>query len=87
MARILVVGDDQVRTMLCRTLESAGYEVADAPNAEEGIRPHRKRPADLVIADMIMPQKDGLATKVELRYDFAVMAGDEIVTPRKGATV
>jgi CheY-like chemotaxis protein len=58
---ILVIDDDdQLRGMLREMLEHAGYEVADAPNGKEGIRLYRENPADLVITDIIMPEKEGI---------------------------
>ncbi len=71
MARILVIDDDeQFRFMLRRILEHAGYEVAEAGNGEDGQRIYRDRPSDLVIVDLIMPEKEGLETIMELRHDF-----------------
>jgi CheY-like chemotaxis protein len=71
MARILVIDDnDEFRDLMRRWLETAGHEVMGAPNGDEGIKLYRKKPADLVITDMIMPEKEGLETMVELRRDF-----------------
>jgi PAS domain S-box-containing protein len=68
---ILVIDDDdQFRGMLRETLEHAGYDVADAPNGKEGIRLYRENPADLVITDIIMPEKEGIETIRELKRDF-----------------
>jgi DNA-binding response OmpR family regulator len=71
MARILIIEDDsQVREMLRQMLERAGYEVLDVPNGKEGIRLHRQKPTDLIITDLIMPEKEGIETIIELRSDF-----------------
>jgi len=71
MKRILVIDDDmQMRQMLTLTLERAGYVVVEAPNGEEGLMLYRQDPTDLVITDIIMPEKDGVETIVELRRDF-----------------
>jgi CheY-like chemotaxis protein len=51
-------------------LEGAGYEVAEAPDGTQGIRLYRQQPCDLVITDIIMPEKEGLETIRELRRDF-----------------
>ena len=68
---ILVIDDDdQFRGMLRETLEHAGYKVADAANGKEGIRLYREKPADLVITDPIMPEKEGIETIKELKRDF-----------------
>ncbi len=71
MARILVIEDDpQVLAMLRQTLEREGYEVIDASNGQEGIRLYREKSADLIITDLIMPEKEGIETIIELRRDF-----------------
>ena len=71
MALILIIDDDdQIRRMLRKTLERDGYDVADAPNGKEGIRICRENPAALVITDLIMPEKDGIETIIELRKGF-----------------
>ncbi|MDY6986788.1 MAG: response regulator [Thermodesulfobacteriota bacterium] len=71
MARILVIDDEtQIRAMLRRTLERAGYEVVEAPDGKEGMRLFHEKPADLVITDLIMPEMEGIQTIVELKRDF-----------------
>ena len=71
MTRILVIDDvDQVRHMLRELLERAGYEVLEATNGEEALLVYRNEPTDLIISDMMMPEKDGLDTIVEIRKEF-----------------
>ena len=71
MARILVIEDDaQVRAMLRQMLERAGYEVVEAPDGRAGVRLYRQEKADLIITDLIMPEKEGIETITELRRDF-----------------
>jgi len=61
MARILIIDDDvQILYALRHTLEREGYEVADAPHGKEGTRLYRENPADLIITDIIMPEKEGI---------------------------
>ncbi len=68
MARILLIEDhDYVRPLLRMSLEAAGHEVAEARNGDEGLRLYRERPADVVLCDLFMPEKDGLETIRELR--------------------
>jgi DNA-binding response OmpR family regulator len=68
MARILVIDDDpQVREVLKQFLERAEYEVGVAPDGNAGLKLHRADPADLVITDIVMPEKEGLATIMEFR--------------------
>ena len=71
MKRILVIDDEeQICEMLHKKLESAGYEVEEAPNGKVGLRLFREKPFDLVISDIFMPEKEGLETIRELRNDF-----------------
>ena len=71
MARILVIDDDEaIRQLLRAWLERSGYEVAEAANGAEGCEAFRKEPADLVVTDIIMPEKEGLETMVELRNEY-----------------
>jgi DNA-binding response OmpR family regulator len=66
--RILVIDDDVaiVRCLKLR-LERAGFQATSATDAFEGERLARQNPPDLILLDMRMPQRDGLATLVALR--------------------
>jgi YesN/AraC family two-component response regulator len=71
MAKILIIDDDlQIRTMLRNIFESSGYEVIDAPDGKSGIRMYREKKADLIITDIIMPEKEGIELINELRQEF-----------------
>ncbi len=61
MARILVVDDDfQVRLVLEKMLVKNGYDVVLADNGDEGLKHFRNEQFDLVLTDIIMPEKDGI---------------------------
>ena len=71
MARILIIDDEpQIRSMLKLMLERDGYEVVEAPDGIEGIKAYRQKPADLIITDLIMPNKDGIGMIIELKKEF-----------------
>ncbi len=71
MARILIIDDEsQIRSMLRLMLERVGYEVMEAADGMEGIRQYRDNPADLIITDLIMPNKDGIGMIIELKKEF-----------------
>jgi YesN/AraC family two-component response regulator len=71
MALILIIDDEpQIRSMLKLMLERDGYEVSEAPDGIEGIRVYRQKPADLVITDLIMPNKDGIGMIIDLKKEF-----------------
>lgn len=68
MTRILLVDDDDsFRKMVHVTLERAGYHVVDANDGNKALNLFRAQPPDLVITDLIMPDKEGLETIMELR--------------------
>jgi len=70
MARILVIDDeDRIRRMLRAALEMEGHEVLEARQGEEALRLHRVAPVELVITDILMPEKDGLEVIMALRRD------------------
>ena len=71
MARILIIDDEpQIRSMLTLMLERDGYEVVEAPDGVEGIKVYRQNPADLIITDLIMPNKDGIGMIIDLKKEF-----------------
>ena len=68
MPRILIIDDEEsIRNVLCSLLEDAGYEVMEAENGRVGIQQCGRTPVDLVITDIIMPEREGLETIRELR--------------------
>jgi DNA-binding response OmpR family regulator len=74
MPRILVIDDDDmVRGTIKAILERAGHEVTLAVDGEDGLRQFQRQPCDLVVCDIFMPNKEGIATLRELRQvDAAV---------------
>jgi two-component system chemotaxis response regulator CheY len=68
MARILLIDDDDaLRTMLRVTLIHFGHTVIEARNGKEGIAAFPYSEADLVITDIVMPEKEGNEVLMELR--------------------
>lgn len=71
MATILVVDDEkEMRKNMQDLLENAGYEVITAENGRVAIQLYKQNPTDLVITDLLMPEKDGAETVIELRFDY-----------------
>lgn len=68
LARILVIDDEEsVRTMIREMLSRVGHTVEEAADGEVGLQSFRRQPADLVITDILMPNKGGLVAIKELR--------------------
>lgn len=68
MPRILLIDDDDsVRTMLRLTLAQFGHTVVEASNGKEGLALFAASSFDLVITDIVMPEKEGLEVMMDLR--------------------
>lgn len=71
MARILIIEDETAfRTFVKDALEMEGYEVREAFDGDEGLRLFAEQPYDIVITDILMPNKEGLETILELSEQF-----------------
>lgn len=71
MARILIVDDEvQIRMLLRQLLEKEGFEVDEAQDGLIALRKFRENPFDLVILDLIMPEKEGVETIIDLKKEF-----------------
>lgn len=67
MSLILVIDDDpDIVGILKTVLETAGHTVPTAGTAEEGIEKIHSNPPDLIVLDIEMPGKGGLAVASEL---------------------
>jgi DNA-binding response OmpR family regulator len=64
---LLIEDDDLFRDALANALIERGYTVMQARDGDEGLRIFRVEPADLVLTDIVMPNKEGIATVAELR--------------------
>lgn len=70
MPRILVIDDDDlVRGMLRDVLERAGYEVLEAQDGNVGLQLFRGHTIDIIITDILMPEKEGLETIMDIRNE------------------
>jgi two-component system chemotaxis response regulator CheY len=78
MTRILAVDDStSMRQMVAFTLKSAGFDVAEAADGAVALDMAKKEKFKLVLADVNMPNMDGLALVRALRglpeYKFTPM--------------
>jgi CheY-like chemotaxis protein len=68
MATIYVLDDEpSILLMIKKMLEKAGYDVSTALNGREGMELFNNKMPDLLITDILMPEKEGLETIMELR--------------------
>ena len=70
MSRVLIVEDEQhIADGLRFNLEAEGHEASIAPDGQRALEIllKERRPADVVILDVMLPGKDGFAVASELR--------------------
>jgi DNA-binding response OmpR family regulator len=61
MKKVLVIDDDeQIREMIRVILEDSGYAVYLTSDGDEVTNIYKDNPVDLIITDIIMPERDGL---------------------------
>ncbi len=67
-AKILIIDDQPSEVKMVKmALEGAGYEVCYAYNGKEGIAKAKDEKPDLIILDIMMPEKDGFIACGELK--------------------
>jgi two-component system chemotaxis response regulator CheY len=69
MAKTILAVDDSasIRQMVAFTLKSAGYEVADAVDGQDGLDKAKAKSYNLILSDQNMPRMDGLTLIKSLR--------------------
>ena len=69
MAKVILAVDDSasIRQMVSFTLKSAGYEVLDAVDGQDGLEKANAHAVDLILTDQNMPRMDGLSLIKTLR--------------------
>ena len=85
MAKILVVDDDpDLVETVSMMLESRKFEVIAAYGGVEGLQKARSENPDLVVLDVMMPDKDGFEVCKEMKADPRVgqgVPGDQAIYP------
>lgn len=82
MFRILVIDDEKdILLMVKKMMERSGYEVDIALNGEQGLRLFKQHDFDLIITDIIMPDKEGIELIMELKK---IHSGTRIVAMSGG---
>ena len=70
MSRILVVDDEEgVRTFVAEALEAEGAEIATAASGDEAAALLDRQGFDVVVTDLKMPGRDGLALLAKIRAE------------------
>jgi two-component system chemotaxis response regulator CheY len=69
MAKTILAVDDSasIRQMVAFTLKSAGYDVVEAVDGQDGLDKAKAKTVNLVLTDQNMPRIDGLSLVKQLR--------------------
>ena len=68
--KILIIDDDpDVVLFLSTMLKDQGYGTVDARNGQEGIEKAKEELPDLILLDLMMPQKSGISLLSDLKKD------------------
>jgi len=74
VSRLLLIDDDpHLREVLAMALAQAGHTVMQAEGGRQGTQLFRATPADLVITDLVMPDREGLETIVALHREWPAL--------------
>ena len=67
MKILLIDDDDLLRKMLHISMTKVGHSVIEARNGRDALEICRVEPPDLVVTDVVMPEKEGIETIGDLR--------------------
>jgi CheY-like chemotaxis protein len=74
MSKILLVDDNPGLLAMQRGfLEHGGHVVTTATNGKEAVECAQRESFELLITDLVMPEKEGIATIIELHRKFPAM--------------
>jgi CheY-like chemotaxis protein len=74
MAQILLVDDDiQIRRLLENILATEGHRVQSAGDGAEALHMVHETAFDMMVTDLVMPEKEGLEIIREVRREFPLI--------------
>ena len=88
MKNILVIDDNEnMLQMMFDLLTRSGYNVISATDGAQGLKKFHAHPPDMVITDIIMPEKEGLEVIMELNKQqpkpkIIAISGGGILEPK-----
>lgn len=85
MARILIVDDDTAfLSTLESSLQASGHAVVTAQDGVQAAKLFRAEPFEVILTDIVMPNREGLETIIELRREFP---GTQVIAMSGGVSL
>ncbi|OEU44916.1 MAG: hypothetical protein BBJ60_11980 [Desulfobacterales bacterium S7086C20] len=87
--KVVVIDDNaEIRHVIELKLRTHGYKVITAANGKEGLNLIKSKQPDVVITDIVMPEKEGIEVITEVRRDFPnvkiiAMSGGGLIGPHE----
>lgn len=70
---VLIIDDDEkLRKLLCGYLEENGHQVLTRADGSDVLKTIRTESPDIIILDIMLPDKDGLDVLKEIRRDYPI---------------
>ena len=66
----MIDDESEIRKLFIQKLAGRGYEIIEACDGKQGLKLYRENHPDLVITDLIMPEKEGIEMIIELKREF-----------------
>ena|SRR5947209_20148103 len=88
MSSILLVDDEEAfRTILHKSLEGAGHQVRSVGHGDEASDAYREKASDLVVIDLVMPERETVETiallrTIQRKVRIVAMSGSGRATPK-----
>lgn len=71
MPTVMIVDDEElIRSLIKKSLLRTGYNVLEAENGKKAMQLVAEENIDLIIADLVMPEKGGLELIMELNNNY-----------------
>jgi DNA-binding response OmpR family regulator len=75
MRSVLLIDDDlEILRQMATAFLQAGYRVQAAPDGQAGLALFLEAPTDLVVTDIVMPNREGIETIVALKRASSAVA-------------
>jgi len=86
--KILLIEDEQIIIeILAKKLKEEGYDVVVAMNGNQGLEKMRRQTPDVILLDMVMPEKGGMEVLEEMRKDKSLKKIPVIIISNSGQPV